>query len=518
MSWIGEIKELPSLLREYKSIWRTRLFIICITILELIIYRTSIYSEIKKLNFHYIEFWLPAIFTIFTYAIWLIASQRLFFRDSWKILYWGAIYIVGVSLFPLWIYPNYLKTSAYNIPYIYIWGTFILVLVLLFILNQIKHRFFQDNRLIVAFTVTCDKSNIENRIRESIDHTILNIENKFDGIKIIVPPFGFKSKLKDCEHYIKRRITQADALIYARLMDGTEDGNLGYIFTEFTSRVNENRHANLNSRNNLFLNKILELQRLSKEWNTVNISKADALSKLKVADNLEGMLLMYCSALYMFKNDYTTALPVAKQMYNIEGTNSHSIISRTAANLLSFAYLASALKLEHEQHDFDAAYNNILECNHLFPMLTRDINYLKSMARLSFYRRDIKASKRYTKEFRKIEGDTWGYNLNMGFYALYENKVDEWIVWYKRMIKFRPTKQEVTFAIEFLEYELQNSNDNHYSLLLNCAIAYLNIYANPIKAKRAIKKLTKNKDCTMQRIEKLFSIIDNNSKTLLTRN
>ena len=101
MSWIGEIKELPTLLREYKSIWRTKLLIICITILELTIYRFSVYSEIKELNFHYIEFWLPAIFILITYVVWLIASQRLFFRDSWKVLCWGAIYIVGVSLFPL---------------------------------------------------------------------------------------------------------------------------------------------------------------------------------------------------------------------------------------------------------------------------------------------------------------------------------------------------------------------------------------------------------------------------------
>lgn len=267
MSCIGDIKELPSLLREYKNIWRTRLFIVCIIIAEIIIYRTYIYSEIKKLNFHYMEFWLLTTFILFTYIIWLIASQRLFFRDSWKVLCWGAIYIVGVSLFPLWIYTNYLKATTYDIAYIQIWGALIIALVLWLVLKQLKHKFFQDTRLIIAFAVTCDKNNIENRIRESIDHTILNIENKFDGIKIIVPPFGFKPKLKDCERYIKRRITQADALIYARLMDGTEDGNLGYIFTEFTSRVNENRHANLNSHNNSFLNNILEQQRLSKEWN-----------------------------------------------------------------------------------------------------------------------------------------------------------------------------------------------------------------------------------------------------------
>lgn len=142
------------------------------------------------------------------------------------------------------------------------------------------------------------------------------------------------------------------------------------------------------------------------------------------------------------------------------------------------------------------------------------------MARLSFYRGDIKASKNYTKEFRKIEGDTWGYNLNMGFYALYENKVDEWIMWYKRLIKFHPDKYQVKFAIEFLGYELQNSNSSQYSLLLNCAITYLNIYVNPTKAKRTIKKLTKDnsKDCLILKIEKLFSIVNSNNKILFTRN
>ena len=101
-----------------------------------------------------------------------------------------------------------------------------------------------------------------------------------------------------------------------------------------------------------------------------------------------------------------------------------------------------------------------------------------------------------------------------------ENKVDEWIVCYKRLMRFRPTKQEVNFAIEFLEYELQHSNRDQYSLLLNCAITYLTMYVNPTKAKRAIKKLTKDnsKDCVMPKIEKLFSTVNSNNKILLTCN
>ena len=75
-------------------------------------------------------------------------------------------------------------------------------------------------------------------------------------------------------------------------------------------------------------------------------------------------------------------------------------------------------------------------------------------------------------------------------------------------------------AIEFLEYELQHSNRDQYSLLLNCAITYLTMYVNPTKAKRAIKKLTKDnsKDCIMPKIEKLFSTVNSNNKILLTCN
>ena len=87
-------------------------------------------------------------------------------------------------------------------------------------------------------------------------------------------------------------------------------------------------------------------------------------------------------------------------------------------------------------------------------------------------------------------------------------------------MKFRPTKQEVNFAIEFLEYELQLSNRDQYSLLLNCAITYLSIYVNPTKAKRTIKKLIKDnsKDCIMPKIEKLFSSANSNNKIFLTCN
>lgn len=505
MSILTDAKDTLSLLQELQNIWRKKAFIFIIVIIEFVSYIKFAYKWIKTINFYHIEIWLLILLILFTYIAWLIVSKRLFFRDSWRIFYWVTPYLVLSAIFPLYIYPNKIKGNI-NIPYINIWGSIIIALILLFIFHIIKKRLFQDRRLIIVFTVTCNKNNIENKVRDSINHTILNIENQFEQIKIIVPPFGFKQSLRDCERYIKRPITQADGLIYAQLMDGNEDGNLGYIFTKFTSRINEQRHINFNRKNNVFLNNILEKQRISKEWNSFNISKTGALSKLKIAENLEGMLLMYCSALYMLKNDYTTALPIAKQMYNIEGINKHSFIYPQAANLLSKAYLASATKLEHERHDCDAAYNNIQECLKLFPNLIHNTWFLKSMARLFFYKNDVKASKKYTREFKKIEGETWGYYLNMGFYALYEGKIDEWISYYKKLAKFQPHKYEVKFAIEFLEYQSKNAHNHEYQSRLQYAITYLSIYVKPAKTQKDMRSIIKKnaKHKLDPRVEKLY--------------
>lgn len=319
-------------------------------------------------------------------------------------------------------------------------------------------------------------------------------------------PFGFKNKIVDYEDYIRRKITQADALIYAQVIDGQDDGNLGYVFTKFTSRINDSRHFNLTKQNNSFLNRLLDQQLKYKEWNNINNSSKDAISRLRIATNLEGMLLMYCSALYMFKNDYATSLPVAKRMYNVEGQNKQSAIYETAANLLSFAYFNSALMLEHTQHNCEAAYENLEECVRLFPILRYNTDYLKAMARITYYRGDIRASRLYTKEFKKKEGFTWGYALNMGFYAMYEHKIDEFISWYKKLVKYPVLKEVVLFAIEFLEYELSISNNIDYSASLNVALAYLYMYINPKKAKKKIKYV-RSRYNKLDNYQKLNSLI-----------
>lgn len=351
----------------------------------------------------------------------------------------------------------------------------------------VKIRFFRDERIIIVFAISSQVNTSESMIRESIEHTIANIENRFPSIKIVVPPFGYIDKVNKCERYIKRCVTQADAMIYAQIMPGNEDGNLGYIYTSFMSVINSNRHKNFNGYSNAFLGDVLSKQFSAKDWNSFNISHNTALAKLKIAENLEGMLLMYCSALYMFMTEFITALPVARRMFDLEN-NLHSSIAATAKELLSFAYLASAVKYEHHHHDYQQAYDNLNECLKLFPMVKNNISYIKTMARLEYYRGDIKASKKYTREFKRIEGVTWGYCLNMGFYALCENKIGEWVNWYKKLHHYTYSPNEVVFAVEFLEHERNELKKRDNDYLYEISITYLNLFTNK---KRAAKKWNK---------------------------
>lgn len=484
---MNELKEILPFYESIITIWRKGICALTLITCFVIIYVQQIYDKLQVLSFYYIEYWSPIIFICLFLIVWLILTQRIFFRDGWRVLVWIGCWFALTLSFPFYIYPFHIAESLIDLPFIIYWGSAIVGIISWVIIRCVKVRFFRDERIIIVFAISSQVNTSESMIRESIEHTIVNIENRFPSIKIVIPPFGYIDKVNKCERYIKRSITQADAMIYAQIIPGNEDGNLGYIYTSFMSVINSNRHKNFNGSSNAFLGDVLSKQFSAKEWNSFNISHNTALAKLKIAENLEGMLLMYCSALYMFMNEFITALPVAKRMFDLEN-NPHSSIVATAKGLLSFAYLASAVKYEHQHHDYQQAYDNLNECLKLFPSIKNNISYIKTMARLEYYRGDIKSSKKYTREFKRIEGVTWGYCLNMGFYALCENKIGEWVNWYKKLCHYKCSQSEVTFAVEFIEHEHNKFKKQDNDYLYEISIAYLNLFTNK---KRAAKKWNK---------------------------
>lgn len=505
-----QLQEILPFLKDIKTVWRKWICILTLNIYSVLFYAQYIYDKVKELSFYYIEYWCIAVFICLSTFIWLVLTRRIFFRDGWKILIWFGAWLVLTSSFPIYLYPFYIANSLIDLPFLIYWGTVIVGVISWFTIRFIKLKFFRDKRIIIVFAISSHVDTSESIIRETINHTIDNIENRFPHIKIIVPPFGYINRPKKCEKYIKRWITQADAMIFAQIIQGEEDGNLGYIYTGFMSVINCNRHKNFNCSNNAFLDDVLSKQFSAKNWNSFNTSRNTAIAKLRIAENLECMLLMYCSALYMFMMDFITALPIAQRMFSLE-KNPHSSIVNTAKDLLSFAYLASAVKYKHQNHDYDQAYNNLNECLRIFPAIRNNIAYIKTMARLEYYRGNIKASKKYTKEFKKMEGGSWGYCLNMGFYALCENKIDEWVNWYKKLCHHKYTQSEVLFAVEFLEHERSNLKNQDADYLIEISIAYLNLFTNKKAAIKKWNKITKkyqNQDIS-SKLEKLPNVEPN---------
>lgn len=490
------------------TMWRHKLCGILLAISTGILYFKYAFTPLEEISFYYIEYWLWIILVLFVIFIWGVLTHRIFFRDGWKILVWFFVWLIITSTFPLCIYTLWIKNTELDLPYILLWGSIITAICSYYIILLIKHRLFRDDRIIIVFAISSNVQVSESMIRESIESTICDIESSFPSIKIIVPPFGYVNRVTKCEKYITRRFTQADALIFAKIMPGIEDGNIGYIYTGFTSVVNNKRHKNLNIANNTFLDKVLHSHSIEKEWNTFNISKNNAISKLRIANNLKGMLLMYCSALYMFKNEFISALPIARQMFNIENNLRSNTIAKTAKDLLSLAYLASAVKYEHQQHDYQQAYSNLNECLKIIPSIRNNVAFIKSMARLEYYRGDIKASRKYTREFKQLEGNSWGYYLNMGFYALCENKMDEWVNWYKKLSRHQPHPNEVIFAIEFLTHEYSKYKDSNIALLIEISILYLKQYINRSQAiKEYSRKRNKIQDQeVLENVDVLFAI------------
>lgn len=291
-------------------------------------------------------------------------------------------------------------------------------------------------------------------------------------------PFGILKSVHACAKYIKRPITRADAIIFASVVDDSESSSTGYVFTRFSSRINEKRFVE-DERKASIHNAVLDAHSRCKDWNFLNLANDNCSRKIAISKNLEDMLRMYIGCVYIMKHNFKAALPYT-----------NNSIYRENRNSAPYAMISTAQELENNDHDYDAALKHLTQLGKSMPVNINEPAYNKAMARIMFYKGDIKSSEEYTKKFKNLPNHRWGYELNMGFYAINKKKVLEFVQHYKNLRKYYPYEHsEVSFAIRFLEYQQKNTTDAEYELLLNIAIAYLHPYLNPKKAKKIIAKV-----------------------------
>lgn len=426
------------------------------------------------------------IIWIGTYLIWLISSKRLFLRDGNWAIFWALLIVSVPVLFYYIIYPKLIEGSKFDLTQIRLWGTAALFFIGCILFLLIKIVFKTGNKILIVLAFDNDNLQLENNIKKIINIAIQNIEEEYDNIRFVIPPFGFKKNAKACEKYLQRPLTQADSLIYSQVIDG-EDPNQFY-FTKFTSRINPKRF-NKTYHENSTLQQVVNVQAECKQWNFANAANDDCSRKLVISSNLEDMLRMYLGCVYLMKFQYERALPLITSTLDRERKNRGAAFT-LAANLLSFTYLTIARIYEVENYNYDEAFRKISECLHELPISSENPGFNEALARLWFYKGDLKKSEYFTKKIKDVRGYQWGYELNMGFYALFDGKVSKFVSCYKRLMKYTPqSNDEVEFAINFLDHQREETSDSKYSILLSTAISFLYLYSKPAKAKRLISKV-----------------------------
>ena len=444
---------------------------------------------------------------VITTTAWFITSKRILFRSGGLVLLWFSLSLVCATSFFFIIYPHNVQGEVIDRPYIQLWGS-IIVFVCVILGGFIFDCFVvKGNKLMIVFAVNNESIAVEKTIRASIEPAVQHIEDSDSKIKLVVLPFGVIKSVRKSEKYIKFPLTRADAIIFASVIDDSDSTPVSYLFTDFSSRINERRFVREETKGNMH-GAVLNVHLRCRDWNFLNVANDNCSRKLAVSKNLEDMLRMYIGCIYLMKHDFKAAVPYTNNAICNSPRNDPSY--HIASSLFSYALLSSARVLEDEKHEYDAALAQLALLNKAMPFTTTDPGYNKAMARVMFYKGDIKASESFTRKFKDLAVHRWGYELNMGFYAIYKKKALEFVQHYKNLRKFYPIeKEEVDFAINFLVRQERESTDWEYRILLRIAVAYLTLYKNPDKAHRLIKKVDYNSDNfkSLRAIKELQDII-----------
>ena len=461
---------------------------------------------------------LTIIFIMFptTFLFWCIQTKRWFQRSKyWPLCLFLLVLFLTIFLYDK-IYPLFVAGTKYDLSYVRFWGTSLVFVILSLIIYCCYFCIGEHQKMCIVFLVS-DKSTHEVDIKKALSEAQHKLEQKAQNLRVIIPPFGIANSIKQAERYINGHFNQADAVVYAKLIDSNEGEPFGYAFTDFTSRFS-NRYIK-EADSFLSVEHILRVTYEGHNWNTLNIEK-DSISKtLEIAENLEHLYLMYACCLYMYKHQYSEAIEVTKILYSLTHTGNVQF-DNFVKDIILNAYIISSRVEEHNNHNYQLARKILNECAAMLPGIRNTLTYGLAHARLLFYESDIRESKKVTKALKnRYPNADWYVNVNMAFYAIVERKPNEIYSNYKRLLKSpNPTGEEVRFVIHFLENEYRETTDRQYQLFLLHGLSLMYAYIDKVKSKKYLSKIQSYRRLDgCEALEKMQDLIRKNSNRLKIR-
>lgn len=412
-----------------------------------------------------------------TFLLWTIATKRWFQRSTyWTLLVFIAVLTTG-GLFFFVLYSLWIEGTKCDLPFVQWWGSGLIIILIGLASYFCIFQFEPHKKLYIVFLVS-NRSTHEHDIKKSLEEARHKIEEIDSNIQIVIPPFGIANGIHAAERYINGHFNQADAIIFARMIDSNEGSEFGYQFTRFTSRFSK-RYIKASETMTNEVDYLMTQSYKCHEWNTLNIEKDNISCTLEVASNLRDLFLMYVSCIYLYKNKYSNAIAVADQLYTYTGTGNNGF-DNMIKELMAHSYVIAEQSEEHENRDFARAHEILNECIVKLPSMRHSLTYKLALARLYYYEGNLRESKRVTKDIKNsFKNYEWYWTINMAFYAIYERKPKEVLTHYKRLTKIAPPGlEEIEFPRRFQEKELKETNDDQYRMFLLHGIAFLSLYTD----------------------------------------
>lgn len=467
------------------------------------------------------------VITIITSFVWIVSTSRLFQRTRyWVLLYLSFILSVGGLYFYV-IYPEFIESTAYGTEIVRWGGACIISIFLFAVYYAIDFYCIKKKNLYIVFLVSNTSSN-ENLIKPYLDEARREIEETCGDIKIIIPPFGIVDGVRNCERYINRWFCQADAVIYAKMLESDE--GFGFKFKDFTSRMNKHRLPRKREES-VDLNVILTEASKCTDWNTLNSPENSIAKKEFIAENLVHLLLIYVGCIYMYKRLYSESIPVVNKLFDRISNGIDKNLSLITQDIIAHSYLTAEQWEEQEKRDYDKALETLEECSARLPNISMHIKYKLALARIYMLQGSIKKSKKVTKSIipaskpgkngKLVKDDKfdWYIIINMAFYAICERKPKEIYSQYKKLFKTpSPDIEELRFAINFQKYELKHTNDKQYKMMLYHGLAFLHLYLDNKQSSDYLKKAYLHSDeVGYEELENFRELIRNNTRKLSVR-
>lgn len=259
-------------------------------------------------------------------CIWACLSKRIFIRDN----FFAALLVVALSIFGSYVLTGLVQYVLLRIwdytmqSYMIFSSYFVFAIILLLLALYIETKWLRHKKLLICIAVNQVDYPSVDAINNSLYAALNKVSSKYDDIEFICLPYDLKRNIKQYEKYINRLWVQADALIYASVIN---DGNGEYSFSNFSSRLNTRRVTTRN--NNEILNNILGEYEKEKNWNTINHEENELTSRIQISENLFEMLLMYVTCVCIIKRNYTHAVNISREIYQIYATQYGSLATLT---------------------------------------------------------------------------------------------------------------------------------------------------------------------------------------------